>query len=97
MLLRVVGLLLLMVGRMLPLLLLLPVAFAAAAAPPCTPCTAAPVFGNCNICVGCLRKRALKHVQGGHNRALFDLAWLMLMGPVVVVSGCHLQSLRLQL
>lgn len=101
-LLRVVALLLLMVGWVLPLLLLLlllllSVALTAAPAPSRAPRTATSVFRYCNICAGGLRKRALQHVQGGHHRALFDLAGLVLVSPVVVVSCCHLQSLRLQL
>lgn len=99
MLLRVVSLLRLVVWRVLPLLLLLPVALTAAAAPSCAARSTTSVFCNTDICAGGLREGALQHVQGGDHRALFDLALLVLMwwGPVVVVSRCHLQSLGLQL
>lgn len=101
MLLRVVGLLWLMVGWVLPLLLLLllSVALAATSGPSPAACSTASVLRNRYVCGGRLRKGALQHVQGGHHRALFNLALLVLMwsGPVVVVSRCHLQSLGLEL
>lgn len=101
MLLRVVGLGRLMVGRMLPLLLLLllSVALATGSAPSCAARSATSVFCNCDVCAGGLGEGALQHVQGRDHRALFDLALLVLMwrGPVVVVSRCYLQSLGLQL
>lgn len=99
-LLRVVALLRLMVGReLLLLLLLLPVALAAASAPPRAAGPAASVLCDGYVRAGGLRERALQHVQGGHHRALLDLALLVLMRrrPVVVVSRCHLQSLGLEL
>lgn len=99
MLLRVVSLLRLMVGRVLPLLLLLllSVALAATSTPSCAAWSAASVFCNTYVCAGGLRKGALQHVQGRDHRALFHLALLVLMGPMVVVGRCHLQSLGLQL
>lgn len=80
-----------MVGRVLPLLLLLSVALAA----PSAPSPAASVFCNGYVRARGLRKRALQHVQGRHHRALFDLALIVLMcrGPVVVVSCRHLHGL----
>lgn len=101
MLLRVVSLLRLMVWRVLPLLLLLllPVALAAASTPSRAARSSTSVFCNSDVCAGGLREGALQHVQGGDHRALFDLALLVLMWrrPVVVVSRRHLQSLGLQL
>lgn len=98
MLLRVVGLWGLVVRRELPLLLLLlSVALTAASTPSCTAWSSTSVFCDSNICAGGLRQGPLQHVQGRDHRALFDLAGLVLMWPMVVVSCCHLQGLRLQL
>ena len=79
----------------LRLLLLLSVALTASSTPSGTAWTTASFFCN-SICVGRLRKGALQHVQGDHS-ALFNLALIVLMWPMVVVSRCHFQSLGLQL
>lgn len=87
------------VGRVLPLLVLLSVALAARSAPPATARAASSVLHDGHVCARGLRERALQHVQRGHHGALFDLARLVLMrrGAVVVVSRRHLQSLGLKL